>query len=223
MSTSEEIPPGPSLDDRARMFMVLSREYLELVPAMPKIRVSLALSGDAKTVEARTTRRVLVLSLALGRKFITKGEPVYVPGLLHSVIQERGKAVPREIKKDVSGMVHLMREAIDDLHTQGGWVGSVDTDSTSPSELWDLIRYGSILHSDYEKWVRHGPAAWAAAEMNASFMLSGLRSWLLQARWFMGDLAERGVLHGLEIREPEEIAQDRWAPDGSNLGIQPPG
>lgn len=207
-----------TVDARARMFLDLSRDYLELVPVLESPRISLTARPGADTVETRTVRRALVLSMTLGRKFITRRDPVYMPGLLERIVQERQDRIPRAIRKDVRSTVHDMRAEMDALHDSGGNVIRADGSHVTPGEVWELTRYGHVLHADPAKWSAHGDMGWWVTAAHAPAVLRRLRVMIGNARWCVGDLAARGVLDGVETVELEDIAQDRWTADGSHAG-----
>lgn len=206
----------PSVDDAARQFLHLSREYLELVPILKggSVRLDGRLPAGR---EGRTARRVLVLSMALGRKFLTSGEPVYPPGLLRRVTDERSDRLPRELRKKVTGVEQELAAIIRQIHQTGIRIESADGRGAGSGDYWDRALNGHTLHADYGKWAQHGPDSWGFTALHGAFIANRIRRLVAQTRWFVTDLGERGVLDlgDVDTTPGDEIPVDLWAPDGS--------
>lgn len=93
-SASADPRRPPTVDDAVQLFMSLSHEFLELVPRLQAWTTGLSPRAAIRVANVRTTRRVIVLALSLGRKFMQPGEATYLPGLLTRVYEERKKRIP---------------------------------------------------------------------------------------------------------------------------------
>lgn len=209
------------MDDAARLFLELSREYLELVPILTGSK--LRLDGQLPDgVEGRTIRRMLVMSMSLGRKFLRDDEAVYPPKLLHRVVEERRGRLSPAMRKKVTGAGHNMAEIISGIHETGIQIVAGDNTTSSTWDYWDRAQNGRTLHADYGKWAQHGESGWGYAALHWAFAAKRVRFVVAQTRWYVTDLGSMGVLDlsGIDTTPGDEIEADYWAPDGSP--VMPP-
>lgn len=207
---SSKVNKAPTAAAAAQQFMDLSQEYLELVPVLR--RQTWPVGDSAK---ARTTKRVAALAIAMQRKFVTRGENTYIPGLLTRITTEHKSEIPGPLLKKVRGFCAALSPALQELHDVAGERMSEDGAVAPLAELAPLIRYGRLLHSDYEKWLEAGEMPWMGASTSVLLAQSKFRRYLWMARLCLEELHEAGVLPNLDFVATEDIRQDRWQPDGS--------
>lgn len=216
MATARADRRPPNVDVAARQFLDLSREYLELVPTL----TATAIQVDGQLpdgVRGRTIRRVAVLNMSLGRKFLTPKEAVYPPTLLHRVVDERRDRLTPEMRKNVTGAGHALAEVIKGIHEAGVRVIDGDGNATPTGDYWHRAQNGHTLHADYGKWAQHGQDAWGFTAVHGALIINPMRNLVAQTRWYLTDLGNRGVLDlgNVDTTPGDEIQADVWAPDGS--------
>lgn len=210
-----DLSQPPSADDAAQLFMALSQEFLELVPRLKTHTTSYTAAADHPVSHFRTTRRVVVLTLSLGRKFMKKGEATYLPGLLTRIYKERKERIPRAWRRAVRVFTQDVRIGLEGLHSNGMTISHMDGTTTSAEQLWEYLSYGYVLHPDYEKWAAGTGHAWEAGAFNAYFSVARLRRLIVDTRSLIELLDKEGVFDGLTYEENLWIDEDIWAADGT--------
>lgn len=205
----------PTVDDAVQQFMSLSQEFLELVPRLQTYTTGLSARASPPVSHVRTTRRVLVLALSLGRKFMTPGEATYLPGLLERVYTERKERIPFALRRPVRTTVQQVSAALRDLYSTGPDVSHADGTTTTAAQAWEQVAYGHVLHPDHEKWSAGNALAWWATSANGAFAVTRLRILIVLTRSLIEQLDEEGVFDGLGYLENLWINEDLWAEDGS--------
>lgn len=207
---NSKVNKAPSAAAAAQQFMDLSQEYLELVPVLR--RQTWPIGDSAK---ARTTKRVAALAIAMQRKFVTRGENTYIPGLLTRITTEHKADIPRDLLGEIKDFSAALSPALQELHDVAGQRMSPDGSVSPLAELAPMIRYGRLLHSDYEKWLEAGEAPWLGMSTSVLLAQSKFRKYLRMTRLGLEELHDAGVLPDLDFVATEDIHQDRWKPDGS--------
>lgn len=214
----------PPLDRTVQQFMDSSWAYLELVPRLQTYvtgtgRTSSASEAWSKRAEMRTTRRVIVLAMALGRKFVAPGEPTYLPRLVQRVEAERKDRIPLEKRKPLRTFGQRLTAEIGKLHDGGLTVSHADGTTSGPDVLWERVQYGHVLHGDHEKWADQ--SAWLATILTAARTLPRLRELIVMTRECMEELNKQNVFEGVHSEDTEWILTDVWEADGTPATSKP--
>lgn len=221
--TDETVDLGrpPTVDDATQLFMALSQEFLELVPRLKTYTTSYTTAADYPVSHFRTTRRVIVLALSLGRKFMKEGEATYLPGLLTRIYKERKERIPHAQRRAVRVFTQDVRIGLKELHSKGMTISHMDGTTTTAEQLWEYLSYGHVLHPDYEKWAAGAGHTWQAGAFNAFFSVTRLRRLIVDTRSLIEGLDEEGVFDGLAYKENLCIDEDMWAADGTPVEPDP--
>lgn len=205
----------PALDGVVQQYLDSSWEFLELVPRLESVRMRVR--GAPSLAEIRAARRVIVLAMSLGRKFIKSGEPTYVAGIMTRVNVERKDRIPQKMRKNFRILQHQLAEDVKGLDALGLSITHADGTTTTPADSWLWVSYGRVLHGDHEKWMAAREHAWEAVTVTASRYLPELRRIIQVTREALEHLNDLGVFEGVVSEDTLFIVQDIWAPDGTSL------
>lgn len=219
MRKPNEKDPEAPLDLVAQMFLEQSREYLELVPRFSSVRVyhMFRVPDDNWT---RRARRVALLHVALGRKFITRDEPTHIPRMLERILQERGGRLSEEDAAQLSAQLNEVREAIASIRTGPGRVDRGDGSPVSSWAHWQDVMYSGVLHSDVSRWNRRGESAWGAALLHLLSVLPKMRDIVCDVRDTLVLLGRDKILDlgGIDPIPSDGIESDDWTHSGAEAG-----
>lgn len=181
------------------MFMDLSTDYLELVPSSGSVHLWMT----ARTETQRAELREALFAFMLWRKFVTKGEPVYIPGVVERVLREYKDSIPPPKRREMRRWMHEVSAMIKDgIADDGGIISYSDGRRVRLQEHADLILNGRLLHADCPKWRDAGGRPYFAAITALLTARVQMRHTLLQAQGGLLDLAEQYDLFGVPLRRP---------------------
>ncbi len=212
-------PAPPTVDVAAQMFLGYSREYLELVPLLRSFPGYLG-SEVPDNEWTRTARRVAILHSSLGRKFVTRGEAAHIPSLIDWILKERGNQLPPNVSTYLENVQQEVRNLVGRIRQGVGSVGRTGGTHVSSGEHWFDVLYADVLHSDYDRWLRRGEAAWVPVFMHMATALGDIRDLVSDMRWVIVELSRIGVLDtaGVDLTLAEEIEPDDWTPSNDKPG-----
>jgi len=123
----------PNAEARVRQFLDLSAEYLLLVPLR---RESPAYFTEG-SAEALTSLREGLLAHMLMRKFITKGESVYIPRVFESLLGDFKEQIQATMAKDLRAYMYGVSTALKNIMERGVQYGINGADAVSDCQ-WPL-------------------------------------------------------------------------------------
>lgn len=147
---SFKVNEPPNAEVRAKQFMDLSPEYLRVVPPRTKTP---SIYTDSNP-EALESLRDGLLAHMLMRKFVTKGESVYILRVFDELLTEYKKQIPKSRAKEFRGFMQELSEALKRVPQSGVQYGINGADTLSSKEMMDSYLKGRLLHSDHDKWKR---------------------------------------------------------------------
>ncbi|MCT2360432.1 hypothetical protein M3694_01445 [Kocuria marina] len=138
----------PNAKARTLQFMDLSAEYLRVVPHRTKTP---AYFTDTNP-DALESLREGLLAHMLMRKFITKGESVYIPRVFDELLTDYSKEIPKPFAKEVRGFMQEASEGLKDVTNRGVQYGYNSDDMVPEKVILNNYLNGRLLHSDHGKW-----------------------------------------------------------------------
>lgn len=138
----------PSAEARALQFMDLSAEYLRVVPRRTKTP---SYYTDTNP-DALESLREGLLAHMLMRKFITKGESVYIPRVFDELLTDYSREIPKPFVKEVRGFMQEVSEGLKDVTNRSVQYGYNSDDMVSEKVVLNNYLNGRLLHSDHSKW-----------------------------------------------------------------------
>lgn len=208
----------PTVDDAVLQFMDASWEYLELMPVLGTAWTGFGPTPSGTRAEIRTTRRVIVLGMTLGRKFVRRGEPTYLPGLITRVERERRDRLTPKQCKQLRGFSAGLTQEVKSLYDQGLTIRHPDGSETGPAEFWERVSYGTVFHADHGKYAEGIGHAWQVNTYTAMQALPRLRSLIVQTRQALEALNDDGVFDGVVSEDTIFVDGDVWSLDGTVVG-----
>lgn len=138
----------PNAEARVRQFLDLSAEYLLLVPLR---RGSPAYFTEG-SAEALASLREGLLAHMLMRKFITKGESVYIPRVFECLLGDFKEQIQATMAKDLRAYMYGVSTALKNIMERGVQYGINGAEAVSDRVMLDRYLHGRLLHSDHDKW-----------------------------------------------------------------------
>lgn len=138
----------PNAKARTLQFMDLSAEYLRVVPHRTKTPMYYTDTNPA----ALESLREGLLAHMLMRKFITKGESVYIPRVFRELLTDYSETIPNSTIKEIRGFEQDVSAALKDVTNRGVQYGYNADDMVSEKVVLNNYLNGRLLHSDHGKW-----------------------------------------------------------------------
>ncbi|GEB65817.1 hypothetical protein SAT01_32650 [Sinomonas atrocyanea] len=138
----------PNAEVRIRQFLDLSAEYLRLVPP----RTESPLYFTAENEDALASLREGLLAHVLMRKFITKGESVYLPRVFEALLEDYKDSIPADLARQLRVYMYELSAALKKITEHGVQYGINGADAVSDRVMLDRYLNGRLLHSDHDKW-----------------------------------------------------------------------
>ncbi|GAA2031616.1 hypothetical protein GCM10009720_09840 [Yaniella flava] len=204
---SEESAKAPTAIAAAQQFLDLSQEYLELVPKLKS--QALPIGNSARS---RTTKRVAALAVVMQRKFVTRRENTYMPGILERILAEHKDELSPETRKNITAFKHELSGAVKQLHEANAIINDGTNKSASTAVVVPQITYGRLLHADYQKWQDGGPNPWFTAALSFLVSQDRFRDYIEKMRSCLMDLTEQNILESLAYEF--NIEEDFLSPNG---------
>lgn len=143
-----DVNQPPSAEARIRQFLDLSSEYLLLVPPRTETPAYFTEGNE----EALLSLREGLLAHMLMRKFITKGESVYIPRVFEALLGEYKEHIGTDMGKQLRSYMHDLSAALKKITERGVQYGINGADAVSDKIMLDRYLNGRLLHSDHDKW-----------------------------------------------------------------------
>lgn len=147
---SFKVNEPPNAEARAKQFMDLSAEYLRVVP--PRIKTPSYYTDS--NPEALESLREGLLAHMLMRKFITKGESVYIPRVYEKLLTDYREQIPKPLAKELRSFMHELSGALKSVTGLSVQYGINGAETVSSKVMLDSYLNGRLLHSDHDKWGR---------------------------------------------------------------------
>lgn len=138
------------------------------------------------------------------RKFVTKGENVYILGLLDRVYREHKDDLPRPLRLKLREFQAELVPALQEIASTGIRLVSPDNWERDDHEQAELVLNGRLLHSDYPKWESAGAFAYSGLTGAFLSMQGKLRRYLKMTRLCLIELADEHKVFPLTWVEPQE-------------------
>jgi hypothetical protein len=88
----------------------------------------------------------------LMRKFVTKGEGVYIPRVFEAVLGDYKEPIPTHLAKELRVYMNDLSAALKKITERGVQYGINGAETVSDKVMLDRYLNGRLLHSDYDKW-----------------------------------------------------------------------
>jgi hypothetical protein len=149
-SETFDVKQPPTAEARVRQFMDLSTEYLLLVPLRTKTPAYFTEGNE----DALLSLREGLLAHMLMRKFITKGESVYIPRVFDDLLVDYKEQIPKVTAKELRGYLQDLSAALKKIAERDVQYGINGAETVSEKLMLDRYLNGRLLHSDHDKWLQ---------------------------------------------------------------------
>ncbi|KQR06795.1 hypothetical protein ASF74_05440 [Arthrobacter sp. Leaf145] len=169
----------PTAEIRVRQFLDLSAEYLALVPSREQGPAYFTAGSD----EALDSLREGLLAHMLMRKFITKGEGVYIPRVFEHLLGDYKNQLPASEAKGLRSYIQAVSGDLKNITENNIQYGVTGAEVVSNRVMMDRYLNGRLVHSDYDKWQQLDASAFKVMLASWLHLRANFRDHLVNARY----------------------------------------